>query len=63
MPQELSLTDATIWSNTLELSIMILEASFTLNYDVYSAGVAYDDRQLGIVICLEYWQLVAETGS
>ncbi len=38
MPLESSLSDATIWSVTLELSITILEASFTLIYNVYSTG-------------------------
>jgi hypothetical protein len=52
MPLELSVSDATIWNITLELSIMILEASFTLIYYAYSTGVTYDDYQLMIVICL-----------
>ncbi len=42
MPIELSLSDATIWSDTLELSIMILEVSFKLIYDVNSRGITYD---------------------
>ena len=37
-PLELSVSDATIWRVTLGLSIMILVASFTLIYDVYSVG-------------------------
>ena len=45
MPQELSLSDATIWSITQELSIIILEASFILIYDVYSVGVTYAHHQ------------------
>ncbi len=45
MPLELSLSDATIWSVALESSIVILEASFTLIFDVYSRGVTYDDCQ------------------
>ncbi len=45
MPQELSLSDATIWSIALESSIMILEASFTLIFYIYSIGITYDDCQ------------------
>ncbi len=51
MALELSLSVATIWSITLELSIMILHVSFTLIYDVYSTGITYDDCQLMIIIC------------
>ncbi len=40
-PLELSVSDATIWRVTLGLSIMILEASFTLIYDVYSTAIPY----------------------
>ncbi len=36
---------------TLELSITILVASFTLIYDVYSTGITYDNCRLTIVIC------------
>ncbi len=54
MPLESSVSDATIRSVTLESSIAILEASFTLICDVYSTGVTYDYHQLMIVICLEY---------
>ncbi len=53
-PLELSVSDATVWSVTLELSIMILEVSFLLIYDVYSTGVTYDDHQLTIIKSLEY---------
>jgi hypothetical protein len=49
---ELSVSDATIRSANLGSSIMILEASFTLIYDVYSTGVTYDDVPLMIVIGL-----------
>ncbi len=42
-PLELSVSDATIWSVTLEVSIRILVASFTLIFDVNSTGVTYDD--------------------
>jgi hypothetical protein len=52
MPLELSVSNANIWSITLELSITILEVSFTLIYDVYSTGITYDDCQLTIMICL-----------
>jgi hypothetical protein len=48
-PLKSSLSDGTIWSIMLESSIMILEASFTLIYDVYSTGITYDDHQLTIV--------------
>jgi hypothetical protein len=44
-PLELSVSDATIWSITLELSIMILDESFTIIYYVYSTGLTYDDYQ------------------
>jgi hypothetical protein len=46
------MNDASIWSMSLELSITILEALFTLIYDVYSRGIANDDSQVTIVICL-----------
>jgi hypothetical protein len=52
MPLESSASDATIWRVALESSITILEASFTLNDDVYRTGITYNDRQLTIVICL-----------
>jgi len=51
-PLQLSASDATIWSISLKLSIMILEVPFTLIHDVYSTGVSYDDHHLAIVICL-----------
>jgi hypothetical protein len=40
-----SVSDATVLSVTLELSIVIWEATFTLIYDVYNLGITYDDRQ------------------
>ncbi len=43
MPLESSVSDATIWSNTLKASIMILDASFTLIYDFLSTVITYDD--------------------
>ncbi len=42
-PLDLSVNDITIWNITLESSIMILEASFTLNYDVDGTGIIYDN--------------------
>ncbi len=51
MPLASSVSEATIWSITLELSIMILDASFSLIYNVYSTGITYDDWQL-MIICL-----------
>ncbi len=50
MPLELSMGDATISSITLGSSIMIVEVSFTLIYDVYSTGITNDDCQLTIEI-------------
>ncbi len=43
---------ATVWNITLELSIVILVASFQIIDDVYSTGIIYDDRQLTIMKCL-----------
>ncbi len=51
-PLELLVSEATIWSITLESSITILEASFTLIYNVTSTGVTYDDCQLTIIMFL-----------
>jgi hypothetical protein len=53
-PLEPSVSDATIWSITLESSIMILEVSFTLMYDVYIAlasliSSSIDDCNISIV--------------
>jgi hypothetical protein len=45
MPLEQSVSDATIWSVTLDLLIMILETSFTLNCGVYNKSITYDDCQ------------------
>ncbi len=43
-------SDITIWIITLELSVTILEVSFTLIYDIYSAGITYDaNRNMFIV--------------
>ena len=38
-PLELSVSEATIWSVTLELSNTIVKASFTLSYNVYSSSL------------------------
>jgi hypothetical protein len=46
MPLESSVSDATVWSMTIDLSITILEALFTLIYDVYRADITYDVHQL-----------------
>jgi hypothetical protein len=46
------MSDATIWSVTLEFPNLIPESPFSLIYDVYSTGVTYDDCQLTIIICL-----------
>ncbi len=45
MPIEASVSDGTIWSITLELTITILEALFTLIYYVYSTYIT-NDRDL-----------------
>ncbi len=58
-PLESSVSDVTIWRVTLESSIMILEASFTLIYDVYCTGVTYDDCQLMIITCLKHRLLMS----
>ena len=44
MPLQSSVSDATIWTVALESSVMVLEASFTLIYDVDSTDVTYDNR-------------------
>jgi hypothetical protein len=51
-PLELSVRDATIWSVTLESSIMILKEIFSLIYDVYSTGITYENHRLTIIMCL-----------
>ncbi len=56
---ELSMGDATISSITLGSSIMIVEVSFTLIYEVYRTGITNDDRQLTIEICLSYRPLIS----
>jgi hypothetical protein len=52
MPLELPMSDATIWSTTLESSIKLQEVSFTLIYDVYNADITYGECQLTFVLCL-----------
>ncbi len=47
-PLESLVSDATIWSITLEVLITNLDLSFTLIYDVYCRGITYDNRQLMI---------------
>ncbi len=42
-PLELSVSDTTIWSITLESSVTIPDASFTHIYEVYGTDIAYDD--------------------
>ncbi len=42
MPLESSVSDGTIRSVTVELSITNLEVAFTLIYGVYSTGVNYN---------------------
>jgi len=42
---------------SIESPVMIIDASFTLIYDVYSTSVSYDDHQFRIVICLYYRSL------
>ncbi len=49
IPLVSSVSETTIWSVTLEPSTTILEASFTLIYNVYSTGVTHDDRNMFIV--------------
>jgi len=50
MPLESSISDTTIWSIRIDLSITILDASFTLIYDVYSTGITYDGRNIFIAL-------------
>jgi len=50
-PLKSSVSDTTIWSFTLESSIMIVEESFTLTYDVHGTGTTYNDHQLTLFIC------------
>jgi hypothetical protein len=52
MPLESSVSDDTIWSITLELSIMLLEVSFTLICAVYNTGVTYYDQLMRPLINL-----------
>ncbi len=52
MPLESSMSDDAVWSITLEASITILEAAFTIIYDVFSTGITYEDYRFMIIICL-----------
>ncbi len=52
--QELSVSDATIWSVTLKSSLMILESSFTLIYDIYITGITYDNCNMFITQSTAY---------
>ncbi len=47
------MSDATVWNITLELSIVILEASYLLIDDVHRTDITYDDYQFTIIICLQ----------
>jgi hypothetical protein len=46
MPLESTVSDATIWSVALEPLVTILEASYTVIYDVYSTDINYEDCKL-----------------
>ncbi len=62
MTQELSVSDATIWSVTLEsllMILMIIKASFTLIYDVYITGITYDNCNMFITQSTAYNYLKA----
>ncbi len=48
------MSDGTIWNVALELSIVILEVSFTLMHGVYITGVSYEDCQLTINIIITH---------
>jgi hypothetical protein len=43
VPLGVSVSDTTVWIITLVLSFTILDAAFTLIYDVYSTDITYDD--------------------
>ncbi len=48
------MSDDTIYSMTLDESIIILDVSFTLIYDVYRTGITYDDCYMLIVQATDY---------
>jgi hypothetical protein len=48
-PSRVAVSYASIWSITLELSITILEALFSLIYDVNRTGITIDDQIVFIV--------------
>ncbi len=54
------MNDVTIWSITVHLSIMILEASFTFICDVYSTDANYDDPN---VECMMEYQGAARMSA
>jgi hypothetical protein len=61
-PLELSVSDTTIWSITLELSNTILVVLFTTINDAYGKGITYDDRQLTIIVYgTGHWYFVLES--
>jgi hypothetical protein len=51
---ESSVSDATIRSITLKVSITMLEVLFTLIYDFHTTGFTYVDCQWTIVMCIQY---------
>ncbi len=55
-PLELSVSDATFWSVTLELSITILETSFTLIYVV-------NESKIGCHVMSKTWDILCRTIS
>ncbi len=48
-PLESSVGDSTVWNVSLGSSIMILEASFSFIYDVFSTGITYEHYQWMII--------------
>ncbi len=46
---ELPVSNATIWSITIDSSVMLLEVSFTLIYADYSTGITYNGHDIFIV--------------
>jgi hypothetical protein len=59
MPLEASVSNALIWRVTLELSIMILEASFLLIYDVYSTignNILYRNKHVNLISASQNFQ-------
>ncbi len=56
MPLESPASDATIWSVTQELSTMILEASFSIIYDVHSKGITNDNGTTHFKKCKQLFE-------